>query len=94
LHVVMVCCGVWGWGGRRGGAVEGSRATDWVGGAERTAGGVAAAVVVVVPCSAALVVAVSFVSAVEKAVFHIYRARAAAGVGGRWPCLVHVPRAG
>jgi hypothetical protein len=50
-HVVMVCCWVWGvgggvgWGGREGGGwgvggwggvvCEGSRAADWVDGAER-----------------------------------------------------------
>jgi hypothetical protein len=47
LHVVMVCCGVWGvgvWGGRRGGGGGGeSRTADWVEGAERT-GSAAAAV--------------------------------------------------
>ena len=52
------------WGEKGGVGVEGSRAADWVEEVEGAAGGAATAVWVVVPCSAALVVAVSFVSAV------------------------------
>jgi hypothetical protein len=68
--ITWFACGddvLWGGGGGLGGekgGVEGSRAADWVEDAERAAGGVAAAVRVAVPCSAALVVAFSFVSAV------------------------------
>jgi hypothetical protein len=51
-------------GGRRGGLRDREPPTGLA--FERTAGGVAAAVRVVVPCSAALVVAGSFVSAVVR----------------------------
>jgi hypothetical protein len=66
LYVMMVLFEVWvggvGWVLR---GVEGSRAPDWVEGAEALrAGGAAATVRVAVPCSTSLVVAFTFVSAV------------------------------